>query len=538
MPSKYKIITKEKQVDRLIKYCKQTGYASIDFETSGHPFQSSLGYPTIISVSFQPGSAWVIPLAHFDSPFKKDKVWLKLLKKLGKEIISNPEIIKIAWNLKFEMKWFLKYDIKMEGRLFDGMLAKYLLNEERPNDLKSMVRKYLPEFADYEEDYEGSKLPWDQKPLVGLSKYCALDADLTFRLMLFFEIKLIEHKFYPLFRNMLMMATKVLAESEFNGMVVDRKYLENLVDTYKDKIENTDNTLRNNKKVKRFQQALHADRIRNGIKSIEEEIEKLEQEINDSDDDKVKARKRKQINAREEKISRYIAKDFTTNKELKWVEPINFSSPAQMAELFFTSDAGFGFKIIKYTTDKNKRETENPSTDEEVLLELKRKDKSGFVEALLQYRGMTKLYSTYILGMLEKLSEDDKIHGSFLLHGTVTGRLSSREPNLQNIPRDCVNYNTNIISNNGGFKIGTKVPRKPGVYINEDTTLLVRTGRGNLKPVTHWVNKGKQEMFKITMEDGTIIKCTKGHNLKTLEMGYQNIHTILKLNLTILKDGN
>ena len=222
MPSQFKIIKNEKQLDRLIKYCKQTGYASIDFETSGHPFQSSLGYPTILGISFQPGSAYIVPLGHFDSVFKDD--YERILKKIGKELISNPDIIKIAWNLKFEMKWFLRYGITMEGRLFDGMLAKYLLNEERPNDLKSMVRRYLPEFASYEDEYEGSHLPWDQKPLRGLSEYCAKDCDLTFRLMLFFEGKLIKHNFYPLFRNMLMMATKVLAESEFRGMVVNRPY--------------------------------------------------------------------------------------------------------------------------------------------------------------------------------------------------------------------------------------------------------------------------------------------------------------------------
>ena len=56
-------------------------------------------------------------------------------------------------------------------------------------------------------------------------------------------------------------------------------------------------------------------------------------------------------------------------KELEVLNPVNFNSPAQMGELFFTSPKGFKFEIIKYTTDKQKNETNNPSTDEEVLFD-------------------------------------------------------------------------------------------------------------------------------------------------------------------------
>ena len=137
--SVYKIIRKEKEVDQLIKYCKQTGYASIDFETSGDPVNSFFSYPTILGVSFQPGSSWIIPLAHFDSPFKPGDRWIKILVHFGKEVMEDVNIVKIAQNFKFEFKWFLKYGVTPKGRLFDTMLAKYLLDEERPHDLKSMV---------------------------------------------------------------------------------------------------------------------------------------------------------------------------------------------------------------------------------------------------------------------------------------------------------------------------------------------------------------------------------------------------------------
>ena len=433
----YKIITKVSELDELINYCKITGYASIDFETTGHPVHSPLGKPTILGCSFQPGSAWILPLAHFDSPFKSGRRWKRMLKKFGREVIANKDIVKIAWNLQFEYQWFKKYQIEMTGRLFDGMLAKYLLLEERPNDLKSVTSTFMPERADYEV-YEGSKLPWDQKPLEGLSKYCAIDCDSTFQLMLTFEPLLIKHDFYKLFRNMLMMGSRVLGDSSYHGMPVDVEYLEGLMVTYKEKIKISQAALEGNSKILRFNKWLLESRIEKAIKKIDEEIEELQQNILEAGkDEKIIARKEKSINNREEKISRLMAKDFTNNKEKEMAEPINFASPNQLIDLLFLSPKGFNFKIVKYTTDKKtKKETTRPSTDEEVLLTLEPKDKSGFISQILVHRGLTKLYSTYVEGMYNKLSHNHTVHGSYLLHGTVTGRLSSRDPNFQNIPRD------------------------------------------------------------------------------------------------------
>lgn len=438
MPSVYKIIKTEKELDKLIEHCKKTKYASVDFETSGHEFHSPLGYPTILGVSFQPGSAWIIPLGHFDSPFK-DK-FPEILKKFSKGVLEDEKITKISWNAKFEYVWFKKYGCSINGRFFDGMLAKYLLNEERPNDLKSQVSKYIPEFANYQENYDGHKLPWDQKPLEGLSKYCGLDCDNTLRLMLFFEKQLIKSNLYMLFRNMLMMATYVLGDSEYQGMDIDKPYLEGLMVKYENLISECDKALRNNNKIRRYEKWLQEQRIEKLINKVELEIEDLEEELADAkriEDTRAINSKTKSIRTREEKIDKYRAKQLTTKSDLKVLEPVNFGSPAQMGELFFTSPKGFKFEIIKYTVNKDtKQETDNPSTDESVLLELAKIDKSGFCKDLLEYRGLTTLYGTFIKGMFERLSVDSKVHGRFLLHGTVTGRLSSQDPNLQNIPRD------------------------------------------------------------------------------------------------------
>lgn len=434
MRSLYKICRTIDEVKKVIRYCKKTKYCSLDYETSGGPFHSSVDYPTILGIAFQPGSAYIIPLGHFDSPFKNN--YEEVLQLIGRELFEDPTIVKIAWNFKFEAKWTLRYGIKFKGICMDGMLAKYLLNEERPNDLKSMVKKYIPEFADYEEDYEGSHLPWDQKPLEGLSKYCGLDTDLTLRLMIWFESKLIETGLYAIFRNMLMMGHRVLAESEFNGMLVNKPYLEEKIEEYEANIAYFKNKMGNHPKLKRYEKARQEEQKEKLITKVQDEIYKLEEFIKNCDDEKVINRKRKGIESREDKISRYIAGEFTTKNELKVLEPVNLSSPNQLIELFFTNKKGFKFKIVKYTTDKFKRPTDRPSTDDEVLEKLQLKDNSGFIKALRDYRAITKLYSTYIKGIYELLSEDSKVHGTFLLHGTVTGRLSSQRPNLQNIPRD------------------------------------------------------------------------------------------------------
>jgi len=430
LPSIYKIIRTEKQLDRVISYCKQTGYASVDFETTGHPYHSSLGLPTILGISFQAGSAWILPLAHFDSPFLKGQKWVYLLNKFGKEVIENPKVTKIAQNLKFEYKWFKKYGITMRGRLFDTMLAKYLIKEEKPIGLKSMVAELLPEFANYQEDYEGHKLPWDEKPLEGLSKYCGLDCDLTFRIMINWEPLLIKHKFYALFRNMMMMGVRVLGDSEYAGMPVNRKYLKDLVETYQEKIAVEEKALYGNKAIKKFEVGLIKTRIEKYIGKIEDEIEELEKVKSNSNDPVIRSRKERGIIAREERIDRIRARDFGNKKEIELGAPVNFGSPPQMIEFLYTHKMGLKLKVLDRT------ETGNPSTAEETLLKLKAKDKSGFIDHLLELRGLSKLYSTYVIGIYNKLSEEDRIHARFLLEGTVTGRLSSRDPNLQNIPRD------------------------------------------------------------------------------------------------------
>jgi DNA polymerase-1 len=435
MESRYDIIKSFSQVKRLVKACLKTGIASVDFETNAEGIYNKTFKPTILSVTFQVGSGVSIPLCHHEYENPNWKRWLKYF---GRKVVENPNITKVGWNLKFDLQIFELYGIYVRGTVLDGMLMKYLLNEEKPNDLKSMVRRYLPEHGDYEKAEKFDKIPWDKKPLEPLCKYGCQDTDYTLRLAMFFESKLIEIGMYPLFRHLIMPASRVLQHAEKTGLYLDRKFNQELLESYKPKIEQATSNCLNLPRVKKFSRWLVQERISKYLASIESELEDLDYH-NPKD-----ARK---IASREQKISNIRAGVFTTKKELELTREVNLGSTIDLPLLLY-SEKGFKFPIIKYTKDKKtNRDTDKPSTDEDTLVELRltvkdpESPKAIFLDNLLELRGLKKMYTTYIEGWHDKVQDDDRIHGQFKIIGTTSGRLSSSEPNLQQIPKTSVDAN-------------------------------------------------------------------------------------------------
>lgn len=431
METKYKIITNKQELKKLIQCCKQTGYASVDFETNAEPIYNKSFKPTILSVTFQPGFGCSIPLDHFETKKYTSSGWnwKKMLRKFGEEIIENPEVVKVAWNYKFDDQIFQKYNIYYRGACLDGMLAKYLLNEEKPNDLKSMVRRYLPEYGDYEKQDKFDKIPWDKKELEPLCHYGCQDTDYTLRLMLFFEKKLIDLGLYNTYRNLIMTASRVLTSIEKNGLYVDRAFNQELLDSYLPKIEAAKEAIYNLPRVKKFTKRYNQSKIEKYIAKLEEEIENLDPRVD-----------KRKIQSREQKIANIRAGVFTTKKELELIRPVSLGSSVDLPQLMY-SEEGFNFEVIK------KNDSGKPSTDEETLtnlrLTVKKPDspKAVFLDSLLELRGLEKMYKTYIKGWHEKTQDDDRLHGRFLIHGTTSGRLSSAEPNAQQIPKTSVDPN-------------------------------------------------------------------------------------------------
>lgn len=431
METKYKIITNKQELKKLIQCCKQTGYASVDFETNAEPIYNKSFKPTILSVTFQPGFGCSIPLDHFETKKYTSSGWnwKKMLRKFGEEIIENPEVVKVAWNYKFDDQIFQKYNIYYRGACLDGMLAKYLLNEEKPNDLKSMVRRYLPEYGDYEKQDKFDKIPWDKKELEPLCHYGCQDTDYTLRLMLFFEKKLIDLGLYNTYRNLIMTASRVLTSVEKNGLYVDRAFNQELLDSYLPKIEAAKEAIYNLPRVKKFTKRYNQSKIEKYIAKLEEEIENLDPRVD-----------KRKIQSREQKIANIRAGVFTTKKELELIRPVSLGSSVDLPQLMY-SEEGFNFEVIK------KNDSGKPSTDEETLtnlrLTVKKPDspKAVFLDSLLELRGLEKMYKTYIEGWHEKTQDDDRLHGRFLIQGTTSGRLSSAEPNAQQIPKTSVDPN-------------------------------------------------------------------------------------------------
>lgn len=450
METRYHIIRNKRELKKLIACCKATGYACCDYETNAEPIYNKGFKPTILSVSWMPGFGASIPLDHFET---KDYTspgwnWKKMLKKFGEEVIENYDIVKVAWNWKFDDQINQKYQIFYRGTCLDGMLAKYLLNEEKPNDLKSMVRRYLPEYGNYEKQDAFDKIPWDKKELDLLCHYGCQDTDYTLRLMIFFEKKLIDLGLYSTFRNLIMSASRVLTSVEKNGLYLDREFNNQLLEKYKPKIDAARQAIYDLPRVKKFEKKYNQEKIDKYIQSIEAELEELD--YNDPKD-------KRKIVSREQKISNIKAGIFTTKREQELIRPINLGSSVDLPALMY-SEEGFHFEVIK------NNESGKPSTDEETLtnlrLTVKKPDspKAIFLDRLLELRGLEKMYKTYIEGWNEKVQDDDRLHGRFLIHGTTSGRLSSAEPNAQQIPKTSVDPN---------IKLQLKAP-KGTLYIASD----------------------------------------------------------------------
>lgn len=433
METRYTIIKNKRELKKLIDCCKATGYACCDYETNAEPIYNKGFKPTILSVSWMPGFGASIPLDHFET---KDYTspgwnWKKMLKKFGEEVIENYDIVKVAWNWKFDDQINQKYQIFYRGTCLDGMLAKYVLNEEKPHDLKSMVRRYLPEYGNYEKQDAFDKIPWDKKELDPLCHYGCQDTDYTLRLMIFFEKKLVDLGMYSVFRNLFMCNSRVLTSVEKEGLYLDTEFNKKLLEEYKPKIDAARDAIYALPRVKKFEKKYNQEKIDKYIQSIEDELEELD--YNDPKD-------KRKIASREQKISNIKAGIFTTKKEQELIRPINLGSPVDLPALMYSED-GFHFDVIK------DNESGKPSTDEETLtnlrLTIKKPDspKAIFLDKLLELRGLEKMYKTYIYGWWEKVQDDSRLHGRYNIHGTDSNRFSSADPNMQQIPKTLVDPN-------------------------------------------------------------------------------------------------
>lgn len=505
MRSSYYIVKSLEEVKKVIQSCKETGYCCFDYETNAQPLYMHTFTPTLLSISFQAGSSVQIPLDHFERDKYTDGFdWKKALQMVGKELFQNLKVTKIAWNAKFDDQINKKFGIQCKGTLLDGMLAKYILNEEKPNGLKEMVARYLPGFAGYQKENNLDKMDWDKKPLDLLSKYAGMDTDCTLRLTLFFEKKLIDLGMYNILRNLYMPASRLLTEVEANGLYLDRGFNQQLLAEYEPKIQAARDTIYSLPRVQKFNKIYIQGKVQAYLDQLQRELDEL-----DPDNPKDK----RKISSRETKIANIRAGIFITQKEQDLIKPLNLNSNKDLPALMYSKE-GLNLPIIAYT-QQNYKDTDKPSTAEDTLVELrlriKKPDspKAVFLDKLLELRGLEKMYKTYILGWSEKVQDDNCLHGRFLLNGTTSGRLS------------CISGDSIILTNEG------EIPIRDLEYAS-GLGLQAMTQEG-FKTITHFIYKGSEEMYEVELESGKTIQCTLDHKFIT-NQGTKSLREIYPLN--------
>lgn len=406
------------QVKDLIRYILTTKMCSFDFETTKLDNKKNTYADdfkaTLLSVSFQAGSAYTIPLFHFETPFSESQV-ISILKLFKKYVWSNPEIHKIGHNIKFDMHVVDRYlpGIEFKGRITDTMVADHQINENRRHTLKEVLPRYYPSTSGWELSVKDKD--WGKIPLDTLEKYAAVDSDGTMRLRTILEIELLKDaRVYNVFRNYSMFAIKAIFKMEQRGALIDRQAVLQYISEAEEFLEQQRMTLKGYQQVARFEAV---ERELAKVKSIE----KMQKEIQE-------LKTEKSINARLDKI-----RAIKSGAHPGDYAGVNFASTQQLMRLLYERH-GFGFK--KPLVKKSRKATEDEATSLTGKIALKSlEDTTGFINDLLIYRALSINLSTFLRGFIERMDKEDKLHTSFSISTTVTHRGASKNPNLQNVSK-------------------------------------------------------------------------------------------------------
>ena len=345
----YQLIENEDELRRICDFFLTKEFVSIDTETTSTDAISA----ELVGLSFsaEESKAFYVPVpANYEEALKVVQIF--------KPLYESDKIMKIGQNIKYDYEVLTRYGVTIQGKMFDTMIAHYLIQPELHHNMDYLAETLLGYQTIHIEELLGPKGK-KQKNMRDLSptdiyEYAAEDADITLRLKNVLEPRLKELGVEELFWNIEMPLVRVLADMELNGVCLDTEALQ---DT---------------------------------SKIFNERMREYEQEI---------------------------------YKEAG--EEFNISSPKQVGDILFGK--------LQIMDKPKKTKTGQYVTSEEVLQSLE--NKSPIVRNILNYRGMKKLLSTYIDALPKLINpRTGHIHTSFNQALTATGRLSSSDPNLQNIP--------------------------------------------------------------------------------------------------------
>ena len=340
-------------------------------------------------------------------------------------VLKSPKL-KINHNIKFDIQVLKARGICTKGPFFDTMLAHHLIDENSKHGLDDLTFKYL-DLGEYwgalekfktqickEKKILKEEFSYDLFPDEVLFPYAACDADATYRLYKILSKELARQNLTDFFKKHTMAFMPVILFMEYKGIRIDRDKLRGLIDDTRTKINELETKFFENEDVKAYE-----------VWRKSMAVKKLETKYNDS-----KMLKSRYPNGVEEYAEHIL-------KEKDW--KFNFQSPKQLQELFFKR---MGLRAIKETPT-------GLSVDESVLTELATNHNVAFAAQLIEYRKLTKYCSTYLESVYEKSMSDGRIHTTYQQHLTVSGRLSSKSPNLQNISRDAKDFKSCFLADPG-----------------------------------------------------------------------------------------
>ena len=348
-PHTYRLLQSADAIRRYVDETKDEPIICFDTETTSTEAMTA----DLVGLSFavREGEAVYIPVP-------ADRTEAQQIVDMVRPLYENATTLKVGQNMKYDIMVLAKYGVKVGGKMFDTMIAHYLLHPEMRHGMDYLAEVYLNYQTIHIEQLIGPKGK-NQRSMrdvapADVCDYAAEDADITLRLMNRLAPELREEGLETLFDTIEMPLVPVLAQMEMNGARIDTQ-------------------------------------------SLAETSREFTQRMADI----------------EQKIYEAAGTEF------------NISSPRQVGEVLFEQ-----LKIA----DKAKRtKTGQYVTSEEVLQSLK--GRHPIVELILDYRGYKKLLSTYIDSLPELINpETGHIHTSYNQAVTATGRLSSSNPNLQNIP--------------------------------------------------------------------------------------------------------
>ena len=345
----YKLVDTEKDISNLAASLKN--YKTVCFDTETTSTNALDAEIVGLSLAVKEGEAFYIPM-----PDERKEATTRL--ELLREIFENEEIEKVGQNIKYDITILANYGIEVKGKLFDTMIAHYILQPELYHGMDYLAEIYLDYDTIKIEELIGEKGK-NQKNMRDVAPervcdYACEDADVTLKLKNILEGEIKKEGLEELFYNIEMPLVPVLAYMERNGARIDTVSLKET-------------------------STLFGKRLND----IEEEIYSLAG------------------------------------------EPFNIASPRQVGDILFGK--------LKIVDKPKKTKTGQYVTSEDVLAQLQ--NRHPIVKKILQHRGLKKLLSTYIDALPSLVNpRSGKIHTSYNQTVTATGRLSSSNPNLQNIP--------------------------------------------------------------------------------------------------------